>query len=94
MIASMRKKWIAEDLPKFLGYLEDKIDKADGKWLVKGENPTIADCLLVPALRNFTRGHVDHVDTKCLENNPKIVAYVKRFCALPEVQGRYTNGLY
>jgi glutathione S-transferase len=94
MTASMRKKWIAEEFPKFLGYLEAKIASAGGKWLVKGENPTIADCLLVPLLRQYTRGHIDHVDTKCLENNPNMVAYVKRFCALPKVQGRYTSGIF
>jgi hypothetical protein len=37
-------------------------------------------------LRAYTRGHIDHVDAKCLE-------CVKRFCALEEIQGRYTNGL-
>jgi glutathione S-transferase len=93
LIASMRKKWSTEELPKFLKYFADKIDKNGGKWLIAGDYPTIADCQLVATLRNFTRGHVDHVDVKCLECNPTIVAYVKRFCALEEIKGRYTNGL-
>mmetsp|Transcript_8763 Transcript_8763/g.12408 ORF Transcript_8763/g.12408 Transcript_8763/m.12408 type:complete len:226 (-) Transcript_8763:197-874(-) len=93
-VASMRKQWVAETLPEFLGFFEDMIEKAGGKWLVEGDQPSIADCLLVPALRNFTRGHVDHVDASCLDGNPIIVAYIKRFCALPEVQGRYSNGVH
>jgi len=93
-VASMRKQWVEESLPKFIGFIEDKIEKSGGKWLVEGDQPTIADCLLVPALRNFSRGHIDHVEANCLDKYPKIVDYIKRFCALPGVQGRYTTGIY
>merc|ERR1711933_91884 len=92
-IASMRKKFIANELPKYLNYISDMIDRNGGKWLVAGENPTLADCQAVPFLRSFTKGHIDHIETSCLDINPKVVAYVKRFCALPEIKGRYTNGL-
>jgi glutathione S-transferase len=93
LIASLRKKWVADELPKYLKYFSDKIDKNGGKWLIPGDHPTVADCQLVPTIRGFTMGHVDHVDAKCLECNPTIVEYVKRFCALEEIQGRYTTGL-
>ena len=92
-IAAMRKKWIAEELPKWMGFITDMLNKNGGKWLVKGENPTIADCMLVPILRNFTKGHVDYVSIHCLNSYPAIEAYVERFCALPGVKGRYTTGL-
>lgn len=92
-ISALRKKWISKELPKLLGYFQDMIEKAGGKWLVEGENPSIADCMLVPVLRNYTRGHIDYVEPNCLETHPKMVEYVKRFCALPQIQGRYTNGL-
>jgi len=92
-ISSMRKSFIEQELPKYLNYISDMIDRNGGKWLVAGENPTLADCNAVPFLRSFTKGHVDYIETNCLDVNPKVVEYVKRFCALPEIKGRYTNGL-
>jgi len=91
-IAELRKKWIDKNLPTYLGYIADMIDKHGGKWIA-ADGPTIADCFCVPALRSFTKGHIDHVDPNCLDINPKIVDYIKRFCALPEIKGRYTDGI-
>jgi len=93
MIAEFRKSWASNELPKHLKYISDIIEKNGGKWLVKGDNPTIADCKAVAMLRSFTKGHLDHFDTKCLEVNPVVVDYAKRFCALEGVKGRYTNGI-
>jgi glutathione S-transferase len=94
LIKTMRTEWIKNDLPTFLGRIEGLLDKSGGKWLVAGlDNPTIADCYAIPQLRAFTKGHIDHVDTKCLETHPKVVDYVKRFCDLPPIKGRYTNGV-
>jgi glutathione S-transferase len=95
MVKSMRTKFVKDELPMYLGRLEALLEKSGGdKWLVPGTTePTIADCTAVSLLRSFTKGHIDHVDTKCLEVNPKVVAYVKRFCDLPQIKGRYENGL-
>lgn len=93
LIKSMRQKWIENELPQYLKHLSDMIDKNGGKWLVAGDSPTIADCHAVPMLRNFTKGHIDYVDPNCLSINPKIVDYVERFCALPEIKGRYDKGV-
>jgi glutathione S-transferase len=92
-IKEMREKWTKEELPKFLDRIEGLLNGSGGKWLVAGDEPTIADCSAVPLLRYFTRGHVDHVDATCLDSHPKIVEYIKRFCALDAIQGRYTNGI-
>ncbi|OEU08698.1 putative glutathione S-transferase [Fragilariopsis cylindrus CCMP1102] len=94
LIKKMRTEFVAEggDLTTYLKYLSDLIEKNGGTFLCGGDKPTIADCLAVPMIRNFTRGHVDHVDPGCIKN-PIIVAYVERFCALPEIKGRYTTGL-
>ena len=92
-IKEMREKFLAEHLPTFLQYIADFIDKHGGGQFLCGDKPTIADCLAVPTLRNFTRGHIDHVPSNCLEIEPRIVDYVKRFCSLPEIKGRYTSGL-
>jgi len=94
MIKGMREKFVAEQLPTRLGFLAAKIEQNDGKWLAPGGEPTIADCYAVPFIRQFTKGHIDHVDTKCLEINPTIVDYIKRFCALDRVKGRYDSGLF
>lgn len=92
-IAELRKKWIAESLPRYLSFIADMIEKSGGKWLVQGNNPTIADAYAIPILRVLTTGVVDHVDPNCLDINPVVVEYVKNFCALPQVKGRYSKGL-
>jgi len=93
-IKEMRENFVANELPKWLGYLSDMIDANGGTFLCGGDKPTIADCMAVATIRSYTKGHVDHVDVDCVaKSNPKIAAYVERFCALPEVKGRYTTGL-
>lgn len=94
LVEKMRKEWIEKDLPTFLSYIQARLEKNGGAFMCGGDKPTIADCNLVPVLRNFTKGHVDHVDTECIQkNSPKLAEYVERFCALPEIKGRYTSGL-
>ncbi|CAB9525929.1 S-transferase class-mu 28 kDa isozyme [Seminavis robusta] len=93
-IKKLRTEWVEKELPKFLGRLEGLLDKSGGKWLVAGlDNPTIADCHAVVFLRSLTRGHVDYVNTQCLEVNPKVVSYVKRFCNLAPIKERYQDGI-
>jgi glutathione S-transferase len=96
-IQTMRQAWISTELPKWLGFLETLLNKngaGGGKFLAGGDTPTIADCVAIPALRNFTRGHLDHIDPHCLEGHPTIVQYIQTFCALPEIQGRYMDGVH
>merc|ERR1711983_518170 len=78
-IAEFRKTWVANELPKYLKFISDIIEKNGGKWLVNGDNPTIADCKAVAMLRSFTKGHMDHINPKCLEINPVIVDYANVF---------------
>ena len=96
VIETLRKKYMAEEFPKYCQYLETWLEASpDRQWLATpGDTPTIAVCLAVPFLRSFTTGYLDHIDPKCLEAHPKLVAYVKRFCALPQFQGRYTTGVF
>jgi len=92
-VKSMREKFVKEGLPVMLGRIEGLLDRSGGDWLVPGSEPTIADCLAIAQLRNLTKGHIDHVDTKCLETHPRVVAYCKKFCDLPQIKGRYTTGI-
>ena len=93
-VKEMRENFVANELSKWLGYLSDMIDKNGGTFLCGDDKPTIADCMAVANIRSFTKGHVDHVPTDCVAKaNPNIAAYVERFCALPEIKGRYSTGL-
>jgi glutathione S-transferase len=92
IIKEMRETWFQNELPRFLTYIENKLER--NQWLAGGETPTIADCVAVPILRNFSRGHVDHVPATALDSHPKVVDYIKRFCAQPQLKGRYNNGIH
>lgn len=94
VVKQMRAKFVAEEMPKYLKYIADYIDAHGGGKFLCGDHPTIADCIAVPQLRTFTRGHVDHVPTNCLEIEPRIIEYIKRFCAVEGVKGRYDSGIY
>jgi len=93
-VEGMRKEWIKKELPLFLSYLESMIKKNGGTYLCGGDKPTLADCMAIPAIRSFTKGHIDFVDVNCVkESSPYIAAYVERFCASPKIKGRYSGGL-
>ena len=94
LIESMRTKFMKEEFPKYMKCLTEKLEQHCGPYLVAGSEPTIADCVAVPMLRSFTRGIMDYVDPSCLDAFPKIVNYIKTFCALEPVKGRYNNGIY
>ena len=93
-VKELREAWMATEFPKYCSFLEAMLDSHGGKFLVAGDQPTIADCFAVPALRNYVRGHVDHVPTTCLDSHPKLVKYIKDFCSLDEIKGRYTDGIH
>lgn len=88
---AIRTAFVKDELPKYLGFYEQLLTTSGGDWLVAGDKPTIADCFAVPNLRRFTRGFMDAIPRDCLETHPKVVAYLERFCALPEMAGRYED---
>lgn len=98
---ALRTTFATTILPQFLVYIDQLLQKSaaingdstTNCWLVPGESPTIADCLAVPNLRRFSRGFIDHVPANCLESHPRVVKYLEQFCALPSIQGRYTDGI-
>jgi glutathione S-transferase len=94
LVESLRAKFITDELPKFIQRLEKKLSQHGGPYLVAGSEPTIADCVAIPALRAFTAGFMDHVDPKCLEKYPTIITYIQNFCAAEGIKGRYTNGVH
>lgn len=93
-IKEMREAWVKNKMPTMLGHLTTLLKRHDNQWLASTDFPTIADCDAVVFLRSFTKGHMEHVPTTVLEDYPELVTYVKRFCALPQIKGRYTDGLH
>lgn len=101
----LRTTFCESILPIFLAYFDDMLQKSqdynkkngasdsDNYWLVPGTSPTIADCFAVPYLRRYSRGYIDYIPSNCLETHPRVVQYLERFCALPEIQGRYPDGI-
>ena len=88
LVKAMREKWIAEELPRFCAYFEAWLDKSGGPFLC-GSDVTIADCALVPELRKYSAGFIDHVPTDCMEKYPKLTAYINAFLAIPAVKAYY-----
>ena len=93
-VQKLREKFVQDDLPRFLGYFTAFLEAHDNQWLASTDGPTVADCSAIPMLRVLTIGFVDHVPTDCLKTHPAVVDYVRRFCALAPLAGRYTNGLH
>eukprot|EP00747_Dinoflagellata_sp_TGD_P199776 gnl/TRDRNA2_/TRDRNA2_73085_c0_seq1.p2 gnl/TRDRNA2_/TRDRNA2_73085_c0~~gnl/TRDRNA2_/TRDRNA2_73085_c0_seq1.p2 ORF type:complete len:175 (+),score=33.19 gnl/TRDRNA2_/TRDRNA2_73085_c0_seq1:46-525(+) len=91
-IKEMRENFVAKDLPKWLGFLSTWLETKGGgheAGFMCGAQPTIADCALVPQLRAFTFGFIDHFPTTSLDTHPEINAYIARFLALPKVKAWY-----
>lgn len=95
MIGDMVESFVKVTLPRFLGYIQTLLERNEYTWIATSRDPSIADCMAVTILRSLTLGDVvPQVPKDCLNDFPIIVAYVKRFCSLPQVATRYTNGLH
>jgi glutathione S-transferase len=93
VIEKMRVAWVNNELPGFAKRISEMLEK-NGGWFATKDGPSIADCMLVDFLRTFTLGHVEHVAPDTLEAYPALVEYIKRFCSLGPIKGRYTTGIY
>ena len=56
-----------------------------------GDAVSIADCALVPLLRRFASGQLDHVPKDAVSSRKELQAYYDRFHALPEVEAWYAE---
>jgi glutathione S-transferase len=83
---AMRERWVRDELPRYCGFISKRV--AGGKFLC-GDQVTIADCALVPLLRRFRSGGIDHVPKECLDAYADVVAYYDQFHAIPEVAAWY-----
>jgi glutathione S-transferase len=84
----MRERWMREEYPRYVGFIEQRV--RGGKFMC-GDAVSIADCALIPLLRRFTSGQLDHVPKDAVSSHPELQAYFDRFHALPEVKAWYAE---
>jgi|EP00945_MAST-04E_sp_MAST-4E-sp1_P000053 glutathione S-transferase/predicted heme/steroid binding protein len=90
-IKMLREQFLRDDLKRIVGHLTKELKKSGGPFIC-GDKPTIADCRLLPTLRNFQRGHVDHVPVTCLDSYTEMSEYIKFMMSLPAVKAWYQKG--
>jgi glutathione S-transferase len=93
MVKKLRESFVQDTLSKVCDQLTKLIESHGGPFLVAGSEPTVVDCVAVPLLRSFTRGYIDYVAPTCLDAHPVVVKYIKDFCALEQMKGRYNTGI-
>jgi glutathione S-transferase len=76
------------DLLNYLQYFEGILQKSGGGFLC-GDKPTIADCALLPQLRQLKSGRLDGIPTSIVDSYPLLSAYYARMMALPALQAHY-----
>ena len=87
LVKKLRTTFVADKLPELMGFYA-KYLKASGAFFC-GDKPTIADCYILPQLRAFQKGHIDHVPVTCLDAFPEVTAWIARMMALPAVAAWY-----
>lgn len=77
-IEKMRSGFIAEELPKFMGYFSDLIKEEGGDKFLTGEDLTIADIAAYQQIAYFRKGFADYVPKECLDMFPEVLAWMGR----------------
>lgn len=85
----MRKKFLLETLPTFMGYYEAFLSEKNA--FMCGDKITIADCVILPQLVKFMGGFIDYVPADCLDKYPKITAYLERVKSMPAIKEWYAK---
>ena len=73
----MRAVWM-EEYPRYAGFIEARVA---GEEFMCGDAVSIADCALVPLLRRFASGQLDHVPKDAVSSRKELQAYYDRFHA-------------
>lgn len=88
-IRTTRTFFATETLPVYLRYYTQLLEETGAFFC--GSEPTIADCYILPQLKNLLRGHIDHVPTTVLEPFPVVTAWIDRMMAIPAVAAWYAG---
>ncbi|KAK1740158.1 glutathione S-transferase [Skeletonema marinoi] len=84
-IKKLREAFLAEELPRYMGYYADLIKEAGGNAFLLGEDLTIADIAAYQGLNYYRKGVADYVPADCLDPYPDVVAFLKRVEEQPKV---------
>ncbi len=90
LIKSLRLSFLEKTLPVFAQYFSDIISN-NGNLFLAGSSVTIADCQVLPQLRAFRAGYIDHIPTSCLDAYPVLLAWMERMYALPQLNRYYSK---
>ena len=84
-IKKVREAFLAEELPRYMGYYADMIKEAGGNAFLLGEDLTIADIAAYQGMVYFRKGIADYVPADSLEPYPEVVAFMKRVEEHPKI---------
>jgi len=85
VIERMRTGFLADGLPRFMGYFAALIEGAGGDKFLCGDDLTIADIAAYQTIGYYRRGVADHVPKESLEPYPEVLAWMARVDADPRV---------
>lgn len=84
---AIRKKWLLDDFPKYLGRLEDTLKHSESGWLVANhDGPTIADMKLFSDLGWIGGGFLDGIPKDALDSYPNCMALMHKVKGLEKIQ--------
>jgi len=87
-VQAMREKFVAEDLPKFMGFYTKILEAAGGAFFC-GSEITIADLAILPQVRYFKKGVADHIPATCVDDYPVVNAWLDRMMETPQIKAWY-----
>lgn len=86
-----RKKLVEGPLPKYLGWLQTRL-QAHGGIFFAGQRLTIADLKVFVILRGLMSGNLDHVPTDLVaKHTPDLAAFVQRIADTPAIAAYYAK---
>jgi glutathione S-transferase len=88
MCKNMREAFVADSVPKTAKLLMQQLKESGGPFLC-GAGLTLADLYWLPRLRYLTAGIADHVDPKCLDAFPEVLAYKEAMMNVPAIKKWY-----
>lgn len=86
-IRTARTLFATQTLPVFLAHYTRMLEESGAFFC--GSEPTIADCYILPQMKNFLKGHIDHVPTTVLEPFPVVTAWIARMMEIPSIAAWY-----
>ena len=82
---AIRKRWLDQKVPKFMGHIENTLKKSSSGWLV-GDSASIADLRFYCELGWFTGGILDGIPPTLLDDYPACVALMEKVKTLEGIK--------